>query len=330
LTDEEKHILLRLRVQARKNNQTCYSPGCVNLSIRSHIQQAEGPLRLIAKNGKVIQLELNNLFSTLRYKFKTVGIKDRHGDVLTFWGFCQECDFRTFQPIEKSSYNLYDYKNQLLHSYRGLLNELYKMDYNLKYHELVLNHENITDHTKSQFQRLKQEQMISSFFLKYFKELFEKDIVNGTKNFEFLIVKLPYIEVCTSAIFSAPSAIAVNEKLLNRIETGPTLKPPHSIVLFSVIPCESHTFCILGQPSDLSFPDRINLNKISKYSPKDKIKLVSDFLIKNVESWCISLELFHNWQKKKRDKQAIHEIQKHLPVHMKGRDIKFNLFKDFL
>lgn len=328
VTNIEKYTLARLRIRARKKTQKCYSPGCENNAIKSHIQQAEGPLRLIASSGKVVQLEYNYFSS--RYRFKKVGIKDRNGDVLTFWGFCEQCDTRIFFPIEQEGYDVYDYKNQLLHSYRGLLSELYKQDYNLKWYDLIFESNDLSEETKKRFRHTKIEQSIGAFFLKCFKELIENDIVNNTKNFEFIVLKLPAAQVCTSTVYSPPMPlIGVDDQFLNRVETSPSLKPPNTIVLVSLIPTKTSTFCILGQPVDTSLPDRINLNRITKYSPKEKIKFVSDVLIKRIESWCVSIDLYESWKKGNRDKQVIYEIQKYLPDHMKSQQIKFNLLKNF-
>jgi hypothetical protein len=328
-TQKEKFDLMRLRIATRRETQLCYTPGCKNLAIRSHIHQAEGPLRLIANNGKVVEVQATIGLDKLKFRFRSVGIKDRKGDVLTFWGMCPQCDASIFRPIETTGYNCLNYRNQLLHAYRGLLNELYKMDYNLKWYERIFSSSEISTGTKKRFQHKKMSQYISSRFLRYFKELIEKDLAHNLELFQFVTIKLPRIEVCTSAIFNKPLHLSITEELLERLKLTPLFKPPQGLTSVTIIPFEDHTICLLGQPLDDELPSNLDLKQIAKLSLEKKLKLISSILIKYIETWCVSTKLFRTWADLKLNNQVLQEMHKYAPAHMKLKPVKFNLFKGY-
>ncbi|MES2515344.1 MAG: hypothetical protein V4580_14420 [Bacteroidota bacterium] len=334
MTEVEKKIIRDLRLQARKESQKCYNPGCNKLAIRSHIQQAEGPLREIADNGFVMQLQTRPFFLEQRYSFIKEHIKNEKGSVLTFWGFCNSCDSKLFKPIEQKTYDFYDYKNQLLHAYRGFLSEHYKQEYNLKHYKLIFGDKKISKQTKNNWQHTNLKFQISVCFGKYFKQLFEKDInkkklwfLSKANNFEFITLKLPRIEICTSTVFAYPYEANVSKDLKEKIENGLPIKPQGAIISISLVPHGQYTYCILGQPLE-SYINKLQFNEISKFTTEESLNLVNGILIKNIETWCMSLAFYDDLRKTGKDKKLLLEIHKHLPADKKRSTVKFNVFEE--
>ncbi|WP_117883865.1 hypothetical protein [Aureibaculum luteum] len=326
MTNKEKGILVKLRRKARSNSQKCYNPDCENVAIRSHIQQKEGSIREIASgDGEVIQLE--NIYPYIkdnrRYDFKEKGIKQK-GDVLTFWGFCNECDNKIFEEIESKNVDLSLNRNQLLFSYRGFLSELYKQEYNLKWYKLIFESNELTNEIKQTFYHLNSGFDLATKFGRFNKQLFESDLIKGTNSFEFIHFALPKIEICTSTSFSSASKIKFKKDLLER----KSLPPIVSSNFINLIPQKDKLNVILGCHSEKKLKGKFDLDKISNYNEKEKIKLISDVLIRHVETWFVSKNLYNKWKDQKKDVEILNQIHKYLPSHMKSKYVKFNMFQD--
>ncbi|REE07613.1 hypothetical protein DFQ09_1203 [Winogradskyella pacifica] len=331
MTDKERGILADLRKKARAKTQKCYNPNCNNLAIRSHIQQAEGSIRDIASaDGKIIQLEdLDPRFNDMPYAFKEKGIKQK-GDVLTFWGFCNSCDTLLFKSIEAKEIDFSLYKNQLLYSYRGFLSELYKQEYNIKWYELIFKSNNLSNEVKESFSNLYNSFLIIIKMSKQTKFLFEQDLNGNTRNFDFIYLNLPKLEVCTSTSYTLPVSISFDADQWQAIKSKETIPLINTPIFINLIPKDNQLNTILGCISDKTLKGRIDVNKIERYNQKEQIKLISDILIKHVETWFVSKTLYNLWTQRKLEKEILKQIKKYRPAIMKRKNIKFNMFQDII
>ena len=108
-----------------------------------------------------------------------------------------------FKPIESGDFLLTDYKNQLLLSFRGLLNELRKKEILIEYFNAILSDPELSYYLNTQMLMMNiQNQKLAINDMQKFKDLFETDIQTGSENFRFIVRELDRIPVCTSAIFS--------------------------------------------------------------------------------------------------------------------------------
>lgn len=328
MTDSEKNLISKLRKQTRAKSQKCYNPLCNELAIRSHIQQAEGTIRCISPSGTVVQLEdLDRRFNKMPYAFKEKGINHK-GGVLTFWGFCNKCDTTIFREIEQKDTNFYEYKTQLLYSYRGFLSEYNKQEYNCKWYESILNCNNLSKNIKEFYSNLNNKFNLSVKLGKKIKLLFEKDLSEGSCHFEFIYFKLPKIEVCTSTSYCLP--IILSPQVIHDIENETITKPTISPILINLIPSETELNVILGCLSDKEIKGRLELNKIANLTQKEKIKFISDILIKHVETWFVSISLYNTWKQRKMNHEILNQITKYIPAEKKLSYIKFNMFQDVI
>lgn len=329
MTNKEKGILSQLYKQVRSKTQKCYNPGCNEMAIRSHIQQVEGAIRRISTpNGKVVQIEdLDPRFNQMPYQFKEKGIKQK-GDVLTFWGFCNSCDSKLFKDIESENVNYSIYRNQLLYSYRGFLSELYKQEYNLKWYDLIFKSKGLSDEIKNSFSRLDQQFKLISKMGKTTKLLFEQDLTKNTRNFEFIHLTLPKMEVCTSTTYAFPIKIKIDSKLEKEINTENSLPLISTPIFINLIPENKNLNLILGCLNNKKLKGRIDLEKIKKYNQKQHIKLVSDILIKHIETWFVSVSLYNLWVQRKMNLTILENMKNYRPAQMKTKHIRFNIFQD--
>lgn len=331
MTNREKGIIAKLRKIARSKTQQCYNPGCNNSAIRSHIHQAEGPIRAIASsNGKIVQLEdLDIRFNGKHYAFKEKGIKQK-GDVLTFWGFCNDCDTRLFKNIESNEIDYSLRKNQLLFSYRGFLNEHYKQEYNLKWYELIFTSNDLPDELKKEFLSLKIQYIVSVMMGRTTKLQLEEDLFSGSKNHEFIHFTLPRFEVCTSAHYSLPEYIEIENPFRLHLDwlNGQSLPLNTCPIFINLIPDDTKLNVILGCNSDKNLFGYIDLKAIQLFSEREKIKLISDILIVHIETWTVSLALYNTWKKEGTQQKILDEIEKYIPFSMKSFSPEFNMFED--
>lgn len=327
MTNKEKEILEKLRKDIRNKSHICYTPSCNELAIRSHIQQAEGAIRNIAKSeGKVVQIEDLNFFNKNIYGFKEKGIKQK-GDVLTFWGFCNLCDTKIFSDIEKKNTDYSNYRNQLLFSYRGFLSEFYKIEYNAKWDEKIMNSNNLSEDLKNKAETSFVKNIFKLKVSKSLKLQLENDLNYNTRNFEFINFQLPRIEVCTSSIYSFPTKILLTKDLLIDIQEREILPSINSTMFFNLIPTKDKLEVIIGCTNDPKLEGKIDLKEIAKYDEKSKIKLISDILIKHTETWFVSKSLYKVWKNRKLDIEIIKQIEEFRPPFMKNKYVKFNMFQ---
>lgn len=330
MTNKEKGILEKLRKDVRSKSQICYNPSCDKLAIRSHIQQAEGAIRRIASaDGKIIQVEDLDFFKSGSWGFKEKGIKQK-GDVLTFWGFCNNCDTKLFKEIESDSIDYSKYRNQVLFSYRGFLSEHYKQEYNLKWYEKIFQSNELTEETKKGYHINYITFLLAVKSGRFTKSLLESDIHQHTRNFKFINFQLPRIDVCTSTVYTVPTKISVNEILLKKLKTKETTQPISSSIFVNLIPTNTKLEVILGCEIDKKLKGKLELDKIDGYNQKTKIKLISDILIKHIESWFVSRSLYNVWRNRKMDYEILKQMEKYRPVNMKSKYVKFNMFHDII
>lgn len=198
LNDQQlKGRLFQLRVKTYKKGFPCFAECCNQPAIDSHILQKNGILHHIAEKKHLMTLNNNNI--TGSYKFERIGVND----IFTFKGFCNTHDTEIFKPIESGDFLLTDYKNQLLLSFRGLLNELRKKEILIEYFNAILSDPELSYYLNTQMLMMNiQNQKLAINDMQKFKDLFETDIQTGSENFRFIVRELDRIPVCTSAIFS--------------------------------------------------------------------------------------------------------------------------------
>nr|GFB47557.1 hypothetical protein [Tanacetum cinerariifolium] len=136
LNVEEKRQIDKLFRIAQSRRRKCMYPGCGEVAIGSHILQKKGILDKIAEEGHVMQLTQGTPYHPMRFERRGIGT----ADMLVFSGFCSinKHDAQVFDEIENQPCDFTTYRQQLLSSYRGHLNELAKQYFLVDFHTAVI------------------------------------------------------------------------------------------------------------------------------------------------------------------------------------------------
>ncbi|MBA4055282.1 MAG: hypothetical protein C0490_11260 [Marivirga sp.] len=324
LTLHEWDITRKTVMAVRKEPQKCYNPSCKKMSIRSHVMQKAGPLREIAVEGKIVQLEISQKAMKTSggnaiYSFKEMGIDA--GDVVKFFGFCNDCDQNIFREVENNP-NYSNYQVQLLLAYRALCNELYKNEYHLKAHNKILtSKERLPTAVKQWALQWKPVALSKIEYITVVKKKIENELCTkpwvrriketfGLNRFAFLHLTLPKKEICCSAAFSFPnrSGGAMHTNFIQLMPRG------------------SDLHVVLGSFYEDEAPSRMDWHKMKAFSEAEQLKFLSDILIRNVETWVISKKLHQLWLTNGKLKEILYHKHHHLDVEMKDQPVNYCMF----
>jgi len=278
----------QLLIKAQNSNFKCYSKTCDKSAIDSHILQKNGVLAYIIQNGHLFTL--HNEVREKKFKFKRIGADK----IFTFKGFCQPHDTDIFKEIETKDFSLDSYKNQLLLSYRGILNELRKKEIDIKFWQLLKDDPTMSNAIDpSVFWARERGVRAAIKDLEFYRSELEEDLITTREHkpkFRFVVRRLPFVPVCTSSIFSFES----NGQMMRKIGTLFFDKTLDSIII-NLLPHEKETFLIVGTHQNCSSQCHLYLQQFSFRSDKELLKEISDILIRNVETWVTSEHYYkHN------------------------------------
>jgi hypothetical protein len=181
-------------------SKICLRPNCSNSAIKSHWLQQQGILsNITAEDGHLIQYSSLNAFSEGGFERKSA----KKSAMLWFPGFCGTCDKQVFSLIEDKPPVFTDFKQQILFSYRTLLNKLREI-------ELICDVDNQILLRKDEFssRRIKFvefDKRINDFKLKalhYYKYRFDNEIhfnANGSA-FSTAHVSLPKVDIAATIL----------------------------------------------------------------------------------------------------------------------------------
>ncbi|MNW38387.1 SEC-C motif protein [compost metagenome] len=185
---------------SKKN--TCLYPGCTNPAINSHSIQNSRFLKLLSKNGHVLQFDINLKGSTADF---LLGDKGINTVASTFYGFCNIHDSPIFKKIEIGN-NIFSTPEQyFLFAYRALAHSLYTSKEMYKFRTLIAKKKPMIVYSP-QFQEdvINQKEIRESFQL--YKNVFDQALLTsnwGELETILLIVNKPSL-VAVSSCFSLP------------------------------------------------------------------------------------------------------------------------------
>ncbi|MBR4129743.1 MAG: hypothetical protein IKU02_02335 [Bacteroidaceae bacterium] len=174
-----------------KKKWPCLCPNCQKAAINSHLLQRNGILDNVAENGHLYEARIKDVYRRINddeiVEIKKVGI----GQAISYPLFCSEHDSALFKPIEGKLIDFDDYHSQLLFSYRSLCSEIRKKEFNIERYNGTLIEDNV------KFELLLGEKL-GLEDLRYYKGVFETEIVKPQNKFTFLHLTYPFIPVFAS------------------------------------------------------------------------------------------------------------------------------------
>jgi hypothetical protein len=112
--------LEQLQLSASRKVRKCSFPGCTERTVKNHCV-SQALIGSFSEEGHVRTLIVNPWIAG-GLAFRRTGVRD----VSTFHGLCNEHDHTIFNPVDTASMETRNYRNQLLLSYRALLDEKLK------------------------------------------------------------------------------------------------------------------------------------------------------------------------------------------------------------
>lgn len=276
---EVKHKAVVLRGEIRRVAQKCYNPGCENNSIRSHILQENRILNRIAdKDGFIYQLD-QEFYKDIPIQIKKCHIGNEKGDVLTFFGFCSVCDHLLFLSVEKNEPILTNYKHRVLLSYRAFCNELYKIEYNIKWYDAILERNDLKEiHQWASEQKMYFESLRG--FCYHNKVFLEQEISKPNEKIIFVLRFVKGLDAATSAVFN----------------TIDLLKKQTENFYVHVIPrTKELTAVLIGYHGYKYMLNDMSIDDLEKIDETEIKYLVSGFFLQRFETWSVSCERYKKW-----------------------------------
>ncbi len=277
-------IISRATAKKRK----CQSPGCSDYSINSHLMQRNGVLSHITENSHLIQIKPNDFFKIEKngmVDFKKVGINN----AISYPLFCNYHDTTIFKVIEESTIDFFDYRSQLLFSYRSLCAELRKKEKNIDIAKSILNSNTLKVELGKKFfdneeVSLKGNEIAVNDLMMY-KCAFESDILEIKNLFHFKTLKLPRYKISISSIFSYVDSF---QSIIKRY-SDPN---PLNCIFANAIPQHDCLYIIIGYKKDKVDTWILDyLEKWEEASIENIPNLLSD-LATRVETWTMAVSLY--------------------------------------
>ena len=307
-------IIAEISKKISKQSWPCLHEDCGEAAINSHFLQKNGILNTLAENGFLYESKLLDPHHWKReggpIGFKKIGLKQ----ALSLRVFCAQHDNTIFQGIEGAEKALSTYQAFLLLSYRVTCAELRKKKMNADLYKGLLN----DDRLEGKIDRRHTERWMNGFILGcmdlyQIKLIFENEIMVSAEKFTFKVIEYDLIEVCASAIFSAPDSYATQNDILGEFQN----------VYIHLIPRNGKLLITIGYHNDYVTPWISSY--LASWEKLDREKLeykISELFIEHIENWAISERLFNNLKPANLD-QYTKLISKDRLEHY---EVNFNLF----
>jgi hypothetical protein len=233
-------VLVGIQKNVKNKKWLCTHYGCNEEAIISHLLQQNGILDSIVEDGHAVLVKRTDPYRWNEHdapiEFKVIG----RTFALSTKLFCNNHDTQLFQPIEAEVINPYDYKTQLLLSYRTTSAERRTKEIIIEEFTRVANSLTATNDFKKQATDFCTISNVGLRDIDFYRKQLWTDIEQGTKNFTFHVYEYPKIDVCSSASFTLCDDISKNADL--------TFTLP--VVFSHIIPINDKTYFIFGHHNE--------------------------------------------------------------------------------
>ena len=282
--NDHREIINNIYRNSSQKKWNCIVDNCSQAAINSHLLQRNGILDKVIEGGHMIELTKKNLFSD-KFILKDVGVKD----AISISLFCNICDTKLFKEIETEPIHFYNYRTQLLFSYRATCAEIRQKEKNIEFYSRILNANTLDIKNRNpEAADLMKTVIVSSKVgikdLSFYKEQFEDYLMNGGEE-NFIFTTIPYypLKVCASAMTSP---------LLPEEEENPNVVYGGKVwnsVFINLIPQTDNLYVIIGYHKDCSNDWIQNYKNSWNTNNKEQQQLnISDLLATRILHWGIS------------------------------------------
>lgn len=288
------------------------------MAINSHLLQRNGILTNIADSGHLYEIKGSDInrwhIKSQAFEFRKVGISR----ALALPLFCDTCDSKIFEPIEKRHVDLCSYPAFVLLNYRVVCAEQRKKQIEIEVFQRTLNSRTL----KGNLDTVTIEQLVYGYELgirdlDYLKGLIRSEIEYQREIFQFEEFSYPLIKVYGAALFGTTDENTKNEP--DRIEFDD--------IFIHVIPLKSNLSIMCGYLKQFKTDWEVDfVNSWRDLNESDlQIKLTNLFAAR-IENWGIAPSLFESTPKETIDKMIDFWDKNAMSLH-KSLKADFNFFK---
>ena len=301
----------------------CLFPGCTEIAINSHLLQKRGILDNLAVDGHLFIVDTMSPFNMelekLPLEFRRVGLKE----VLALPLFCNKHDTELFTDIEVGTVDHFDYRTQILFTYRSLAGELRKKEISADLLGAMMNDSEVRILMPGHL-IYKTEVKLQGFLLGisdinwYLHEIEEYLSSPGVKNFTFITREMKQLDVCASAGFTPMDF----QQILDPIQ-----ELPLSSLSVNIVPRKKLCYLIVGTHNHMITPWISGfMGGCDAADDAEMENIISNILLKRCETWAMSPRLYDKLRREDRER-ILEELHMDVMSHDQNLFTSFNIFK---
>ena len=323
LNNKVKDIIQKYQQVSIDKSQECFFNGCKELAIESHVLQKNGIINFIVDNKNHVYEMKHNLFKKPCFYFKYTGFNE----TLKYKGFCNTHDTALFLQIENKNVDFSDYNTFLLFTYRSMMMERRKKLNVIHCNDLIMNSHFLNSHIDTSYLRHYNKQTFLGIDdAKYYEEIILNNIIdNSKKDFSFITLEIPKIEICASGVYTYETTDEINKIMLNTNK----INEPLTEIYFHLIPQQNKSIVLMGCLNKKKSICWHYIKSHLYYSPETLLKKISDLLLRNIETWACSSN-FYTTRIKPHERKILNITNYALDSNDERSDLPFNLFDNIV
>ncbi|MFH1049294.1 MAG: hypothetical protein V1779_00025 [bacterium] len=158
----------------------------------------------------------------------------------------------------------------------------------------------------------------------YHKNLIENNLLDlSNQSYEFIIIELPYMEICSSSYFT----YATNEEMWDQKKNN--IYEPIAGITLNIIPFDNKLKLIFGYLKEFKESISRLLYPIQQMDYNQKLKKLSDLLLLEIETWVCSPSLYNN-NLKQNEETILNIMYDNCMGHGIEPTVEFNMFQDLI
>ncbi len=315
---EKFKILAQIRKNVSGKQWKCIEPDCGRMAINSHLLQRNGILSNITDNGHLYEIKSSDIHRwhsrSQLFEFKKLGISKALAQPL----FCEICDSKIFESIEKGHVSLDSYLAFGLLNYRVACAEQRKKEIEIEVFQRILNSKTL----RGRLDTVIIEQFLYGYELgvrdlTMLRDLIRNEIKYERRVFSFEKFSYPLVKVYGAALFGTTdeNSNEVSEKI------------EFDDIFIHVIPLESSLLIMCGYLNEFKTKWAVDFVDSWRDLNEDDLQLnLTNLFAARIENWGIAPSLFESIPKETIDKM-INFWNENAGTLDKSLESDFNLFE---
>lgn len=281
-----KHIVSQIIERSRTRGRKCFSKGCENQAIKSHVLQKNGLLNKITDNN-------NHLYEVKRLNFPSPHFsirKEGINQAMSFYGFCSHHDSEIFREIENEYFDLNSYRSLALLSYRSILKEYREKEIAIDVYTRASKSSLLKGYFDLDEILVKiQAETLLLWDLEFLLASITEDLASDSEHFTFATISTRSLDVCASAVYSIESIADTFANASMNLNDKRLLQA----IIINICPSSNSSSIVLGIHKESGMDCKNEISTMVNGDAEALLKYLSDLLIKKFSTWACS-PLFHD------------------------------------